>query len=47
MAVKSTQSKAKKTSTKAKKTKKVEAPAGAAPATNGSPAWLETPKFKN
>ena len=46
MAVKSTQSKAKKTSTKAKKTKKVEAPAEAAPATNGSLAWLETPQIQ-
>ena len=46
MAVKSTQSKAKKTSTKAKKTRKVEASAEAAPATNGSLAWLETPQIQ-
>ena len=50
MAVKSTQSKAKKTSTKTKKNKKaVEAPtaaSGAAPATGGSLAWLETPQIQ-
>ena len=50
MAVKSTQSKAKKTSIKTKKNKKAaEAPttvSGAAPATGGSLAWLETPQIQ-